>query len=333
MSSTHACRSFNLASSEGRKTTCQAHHNPGGSSPDRARRHQPCGGHPSPGASPTAPAVSGRGRVDDQEYKWHNHGMAITAVAVERRASAKSRSAVQKALSYLQGLGCETMTLMDSARADVAKWSGADVVLVDSTGSRLVVEVKRLHQEFPQARVFVATDCLTTASLSEAYRAGAALVAPPAGFVDAVRNVIRVTIGDPVVVSDRARLEVGDASRHPLEEAVVGEFHDAVSGRLDARRVADAYHLSLSALAKALRITQSALSKRPTALAAQPALRELEVAWATLLAALGRPEKVRAWLNVSRRDLGGEPPIKLLLDGSAKSFANYVRSAVAGEPG
>ena len=256
-----------------------------------------------------------------------------TAVAVERRASAKSRSAVQKALSYLQGLGCETMTLMDSARADVAKWSGADVVLVDSTGSRLVVEVKRLHREFPQARVFVATDCLTTASLSEAYRAGAALVAPPAGFVDAVRNVIRVTIGDPVVVSDRARLEVGDASRHPLEEAVVGEFHDAVSGRLDARRVADAYHLSLSALAKALRITQSALSKRPTALAAQPALRELEVAWATLLAALGRPEKVRAWLNVSRRDLGGEPPIKLLLDGSAKSFANYVRSAVAGEPG
>jgi len=288
------------------------------------------------GESPTAPAVLGPGVcVGNQEYKWHNHGMAIrTVVAVERRASAKSRSAVQKALSYLQGLGCETMTLMDSARADVAKWSGADVVLVDSTGSRLVVEVKRLHQEFPQARVFVATDYLTTASLSEAYRAGAALVAPPAGFVDAVRNVIRVTIGDPVVVSDRARLdEVGDARRHPLEEAVVGEFHDAVSGRLDARRVADAYHLSLSALAKALRITQSALSKRPTALAAQPALRELEVAWATLLAALGKPEKVRAWLNVSRRDLGGEPPIKLLLEGSAKSFANYVRSSVAGEPG
>src|SRR5437899_3165767 len=95
---------------------------------------------------------------------------------------------------------------------------------------------------------------------------------------------------------------------------------------------ADAYRVSLSALARGLKITQSALSKRPTAGAAQAGLRELEFVWATLLDLLHTDERLRGWLNTKRADLDGRAPIDLLTGGSADALANYIRSVVAGEP-
>ena len=119
----------------------------------------------------------------------------------------------------------------------------------------------------------------------------------------------------------------------PALEAFVEAFHDPETGRLDAARVAAAYRISLSALARGLRVTQSALSKRPTAAAAQGGLRELEFVWATLLDLLRTEERVRGWLNTNRADLGGRAPIDLLAGGSVEALVNYIRSVVAGEPG
>jgi AraC-like DNA-binding protein len=143
-----------------------------------------------------------------------------------------------------------------------------------------------------------------------------------------------VTARDAVTVSDSVQIKgIGETSRHAIEEQVVDDFHDHQTGRLNAARVAQAYGVSLSALARALKVTQSALSKRPTASAAQLGLRELEFAWAALIDAVESPERVRAWLHARRPDLSGKPPIILLLEGSAEAFANYVRSVIAGEPG
>ena len=260
------------------------------------------------------------------------------AVVVERKASGASHTAIQRAVGYLRALGYETAQIESiEASGRVATDLRADVVLL-STGSgktsRLVAEVKRLREAFPQAYLLVTCDSFSTIAVSKAYSAGAAVVAPPGAFADAVRNVICVTVRDAVTVSDTAQVRVAaGTSRHPIETQVVEEFHDPETGRLDATRVAKAYGISLSALASALGVTQSALSKRTTASAAQPALRELEFAWAALLDAVESPERVRAWLNAQRSDLGGKPPITLLLEGSAEAFANYVRSIVAGEPG
>jgi DNA-binding NarL/FixJ family response regulator len=259
------------------------------------------------------------------------------AVVVERKTSRARHIAVQQAVGYLQAFGYETAQFASiEASGRVAADLRADIVLL-STGSGkaslLVAELKQLRQAFPHAHLLVTTDSFNSISVSKAYGAGAAVVAPPGGFADAVRNMICVT-GDLVTVTDSAQVRAAaTASSHPIEKEVVQEFHDPETGRLDAMRVAKAYGISLSALAKALGVTQSALSKRTTAPAAQRALRELEFAWAVLLDAIESPERVRAWLNAKRIDLGGKPPIMLLLEGPAEAFANYIRSVVAGEPG
>lgn len=112
---------------------------------------------------------------------------------------------------------------------------------------------------------------------------------------------------------------------------MVPEFH-VESGPIDAAKVAAAFNLTPSALAKPIGVTPSALSRRTTARAAQKGLRELEFVWAALRQEFGSDDQIRAWLNAPHPDLGGEPPLALLTKGSATALADYVRSALAGQP-
>lgn len=128
--------------------------------------------------------------------------------------------------------------------------------------------------------------------------------------------------GDPYQVPPVLRL------RNVL---MVPEFH-AEGGPIDAAKVAAALGLAPSALAKPVGVTPSALSRRTTARAAQKGLRELEFVWAALRQEMGSDDRVRAWLNAPHPDLGGEPPLALLVKGSATALADYVRSALAGQP-
>lgn len=116
--------------------------------------------------------------------------------------------------------------------------------------------------------------------------------------------------------------------RHGL---VVPEFH-VKDGPIDAAKVAAVLKLAPSALAKPLGVTPSALSRRTTARAAQKGLREIEFVWAALRQELGSDDQIRAWLNAPHPDLDGEPPLALLTRGSATALADYVRSALAGQP-
>lgn len=261
---------------------------------------------------------------------------AGAVIAIERRPTPASRTALARAVSYLAAIGYETTRI-----GPKGKWQARpterqpDIVLL-GTGDvgEVIAEVKRIHAAAPRARVLVAVDAVTTKAASQAYGAGATIVAPAGVFVVAVKNVVPRTgrveerTPRPYTVPPAA-----GTVRHPLEEAFVEAFHDPDTGRLDATRVADAYRVSLSALARGLKITQSALSKRPTAGAAQAGLRELEFVWATLLDLLHTDERLRGWLHTKRADLDGRAPIDLLTGGSADALANYIRSVVAGEPG
>ena len=261
---------------------------------------------------------------------------ARAAVAIERRSTAASRTALARAVAYLKSIGYDTTRI--GPRASWPPRAAArqpDIVLVGTGDARMIIaEVKRIHAAAPRAQVLVAVDDLTTKSASQAYGAGATIVAPARVFVVAVKNVM--SRGGRVEERESRPYTVTPPAptvRHPIEEAFVEAFHDPDTGRLDASRVADAYQVSLNALAGGLKITQSALSKRPTAAAAQGGLRELEFTWATLLDLLHTDERARGWLNTGRADLSGRAPIDLLTDGSAESLANYIRSVVAGEPG
>ena len=250
---------------------------------------------------------------------------------IEHQPTTAGKQAMAKALSYLRRAGYHTARLDRRGTRGAPVARDADFVLLGASGHSVVIgEVKRLHSTFPRARLFVAVDAVNTDLASKAYTAGAMVVAPNSAFVDAVRNA--VPLGQTSGARPDAATLMASPVRHPIEEGVVAEFHDPRSGRLDATKVAAAYGISISALARALKITQSALSKRPTAASAQPGLRELEFVWATLISLLASEDRARAWLNTKRQDLK-DRPLTLLLEGSARSLGNYIRSVVSGEPG
>lgn len=262
---------------------------------------------------------------------------AGTAIVIQKKPSRAMRAALAEAVSYLQTLGYEAARVGSSAAWKAQPGQhGPDFILVGSDDVDVVIgEIKQVRARAPRAQVLVAVESLTARRASDLYRAGATVVAPAGVFAQAVRSVMFASgrVEERASRAYRAIMEAGNATRLPLAEGFVEGFHDDETGRLDAGRVADAYGVSLSALARGLKITQSALSKRPTAAAAQVGLRELEFVWATLLDVLGTDERVRAWLNAKSRHLGDRAPIDLLVRGSAEALGNYVRSVITGEPG
>ncbi len=191
------------------------------------------------------------------------------------------------------------------------------VVVLGST--IMLAEVKLMHAVAPHVPIFVAwADRPDERFVTEAYAAGATSVVPADRVDVAWKNLLRV-------LSDVRR--TGALRVH---QTFVRGFHDQ-SGRLDANRAAEATGLTLSQVAKAIGVTPSALSKRPTAGAAQAGLRELESCWATLLDMLGEQELARAWLHAGHPDFSGKAPLDYLLEGGVKRLADYLRAALAGE--
>jgi hypothetical protein len=272
------------------------------------------------------------------ELIWNSYGMTPRmAVAIEKKPTRASRAALAKAVSYLRTLGYQTRRVGPGEiwKPQADKQRPEFILLGSGDAATVAGEVKRIRTLAPWAQVLVALEALTTRLASDVYGAGATVVAPASVFPRAVRNVVSGVwrVEERASRPYRATAVLTSPPRHPIEGAFVEGFHDRESGRLDAKRVADAYGVSLSALARGLKITQSALSKRPTAAAAQVGLRELEFAWATLRDVLETEERVRAWLNSKTRHLGDRAPIDLLTHGSVEALANYIRSVIAGEPG
>lgn len=213
-----------------------------------------------------------------------------------------------------KGFDVRRVTLRRSASTP---HSAVDVVVVaDAADARVTPEVfERLAAVFPNTPWVFASDRLAAKVAVNASEAGALLTT-----IDAV----------PRAIASLERLIRPAAG--PGRSDVVQEFHDPDAGRLDAARIALVLGLSVSALAKAVGVTASALSKRPTARAAQEGLREIEWVWGTLRRMLGSDTVARAWLNAPHPDLGNQAPLSLLTEGSAAALAAYVRSALTGQP-
>src|SRR2546427_176171 len=117
---------------------------------------------------------------------------AGAVIAIERRPTPASRTALARAVSYLAAIGYETTRI-----GPKGKWQARpterqpDIVLL-GTGDvgEVIAEVKRIHAAAPRARVLVAVDAVTTKAASRAYGAGATIVAPAGVFVAAMKNVV-----------------------------------------------------------------------------------------------------------------------------------------------
>ncbi|MBI2218472.1 MAG: DUF2384 domain-containing protein [Candidatus Rokubacteria bacterium] len=189
------------------------------------------------------------------------------------------------------------------------------VVMSGAAARGTRARIAKLKATFPDTPCVLASDRLTGKAAADAIAAGALLTT--------IRSV-------PKTLAALARLV--PPALPGLRGYVAPELHDPQTGRLDAGRVASALGLSLSALAKPIGVTPSALSRRPTARAAQPGLREIEFVWAALRTEFGSDQAARAWLNAPHPDLAGRAPITLLTEGSATALADYLRSALAGQP-
>lgn len=102
------------------------------------------------------------------------------------------------------------------------------------------------------------------------------------------------------------------------------------SGRLSADRVAEAFGLSLNALASAISRTRQSLFKTPDSEAIQEKLFPFERV--ARLRALLSPEDFLVWLSMSNELLDGFPPISIIKRGEAPIVADLVEDMLTGSP-
>ncbi len=266
--------------------------------------------------------------------RWHIYGTiaSIMKVALVR----PSRTVTHR----LEAKGHDVYPVKITGRASAARRNFQVVVVGhprDASPKDWVNVLARVKTTFPNTPWVFASDRLTARLATEATEAGA-FVTTLQGVTDTLATIERLLTGATVRNSAGGGGDMPQQRGEPVvppDPAFVGyivpEFHDP-KGRIDAERVAKTFGLAMSALAKPAGVTPSALSRRPTAGAAQRGLRELEFVWAVLRRELGSEDLARAWLYAAHPLLDGDAPIALLTKGSTTALADFVRRALAGQP-
>jgi hypothetical protein len=150
-----------------------------------------------------------------------------------------------------------------------------------------------------------------------------ALAAPSDAEVEAARAAIDSALGGLPSPAER----LARAAEWISVDAP--SLRDPGSGRLDAGRIAAVLGVPVSRLARAVGVTQQALSARPDSPKAQSGLQPI----ARVIAALEEflpPEHVQMWANTPLQRLGGETPLEMILDGRAEVLARGIERALDG---
>ncbi|MCP4448479.1 MAG: response regulator [Myxococcales bacterium] len=202
------------------------------------------------------------------------------------------------------------------------KESEATLLVADTQLPGLVDFVQGLRGERPAINVLLLTDAPSNSQISS-------LLEP--GVVDVLRKpfsdselVIRVT--SLALMPPQIRLP-SVATPTPLHN-----LHDPKTGRIDAKRIARAYGLSLRELSKAIGKAPQTVSKTPAAVSLQPLLTDLRRAYDLLCKLLASTEEVPLWLNTPLPDFGGRQPISLIRDGQAENLRDFLEAMYAGGP-
>lgn len=104
------------------------------------------------------------------------------------------------------------------------------------------------------------------------------------------------------------------------------------TGKLDARRTAQAFGLTLRELGQVLGRDPSGLTKHASSDRLQPQLQALDTLALQLRDVFGSLELGRMWLRAPNPVLGGEPPLTSLLHGDTKSLRKLLLLAGSGMP-
>lgn len=110
------------------------------------------------------------------------------------------------------------------------------------------------------------------------------------------------------------------------------ELHDPVSGRIDARRVADFLAVALPQVAAALGASYATVHKTPDALKLQKGLGPIKRSLALISQVTRNRREARAWLNSPHPDLGEKTPLDVMLGGHADAVVTLLENAIEGLP-
>ena len=120
-------------------------------------------------------------------------------------------------------------------------------------------------------------------------------------------------------------------SRYRLPNLVTEQLYSD-NGRIDARKVAEMFDLSIPDLAHIIGSGIPALYKTPDARSIQPQLINFDRIACGLLKLTGSVKGLRIWLNTPNRGLDNELPIKYIKDGYVDDIAAIVEDALLGHP-
>ncbi|MHC9542845.1 MAG: antitoxin Xre/MbcA/ParS toxin-binding domain-containing protein [Vulcanimicrobiota bacterium] len=120
-------------------------------------------------------------------------------------------------------------------------------------------------------------------------------------------------------------------SKHRLPHLVVDELRSQ-NGRIDAKRVAKMFGISIPVLAHIIKAGEPALYKTPDAHSIQSKLINFErIAWG-LLRLTGSDRGLRIWLNAPNPELDNDLPIDYIKEGHIDDIAAMVEDALLGHP-
>ena len=120
-------------------------------------------------------------------------------------------------------------------------------------------------------------------------------------------------------------------TRYRLPNLVTEQLYSD-NGRIDARKVAEMFNLSIPDLAHIIGSGIPALYKTPDAYSIQQQLISFERIACGLLKLTGSVKGLRIWLNAPNRGLDNELPIKYIKDGYVDDIAAIVEDALLGHP-
>jgi hypothetical protein len=118
----------------------------------------------------------------------------------------------------------------------------------------------------------------------------------------------------------------------PTFENFVPQLRDPESGRLDAKKTAELFGLSLSETTRILGKQLSSVSKTPDAESLQPGLRTFERMASVLLFMFKSPDRLRMWMQTPHREFENKRPIAYVQEGLGEVVAMRLENDLMGQP-
>lgn len=255
----------------------------------------------------------------------------MSVIAVTRRALVvEADSALRKEISdALHDVDVSSVEFaMDAADAlRRVRESSPDIVLLDvrMPGVSGIEVIAQLKNASPGTAVVALTG-------------SAATKAPHLSYADAVSvnpfdvRRLKRAIEESLKRRQPRASEPEPWGRSSAAAHVVRDLHDAETGRLDARRIADYLVVPLAVLATALDVKVATLHKTPASTSLQPKLAPIAWIIGVLLLVFRSREDALAWLNSPHPDLGKRQPMSFILEGKATSIAEMLEATLAGQP-